>query len=396
MPVTERETADALASVPQDSWLRTYVRHGFLNNTAPISYHVGVGLTLLATTVPPEYGMHYAGVLHPNQYTMLLGRSGEDRKSTALNLGKGILDDVASSLVGFFPGSPEGLIQSLADQPTQMIPISELGKFLSAAQKGYFEPSKTLLADLWDCGPTQRRRANVVIRVDAPRLSIGAACSIPYLEKHTLAEDWTGGFMGRWLVMYGRRERTVPNPIPDNTYRTFLVEELTRRATSTSAGWCMGLTSAAEELWHDWYYDVMNRQLPRNIVGIRARAPTLARKIALALAWDYGPVLEGDPWRMGERILAPAIAITELHVTSLVHLADVIAEHPDARLRRSIIRTIDENGGICTLGTILQTLKMRRRPVVEMLDALKEEGRVKEHRRPGGALAYEHCGNSLS
>lgn len=391
MPVTE---AEAAAVVPPSGWIRRYVVHGYKQTTAPLIYHIGVGLSVLAVSCPLNYGMHYAGDLRANNFCLLVGRSGEDRKSSALHVGRGILDKAAPSLIGDFPGSPEGLVDALEDTPSQLIPISEFGKFLSAAQRGYFEPTKTLLADLWDSMPVQRSKANrKVVRVSNPRLSIAAACSIPYLEKHTLAEDWTGGFMGRWLVLYGRRERIVPDPVGDRTDEQWLADELKRRALIKNAGWCQGLSPQASTLWHNWFHSVMNRQLPSNIIGIRARAPTMARKIALLYGWDYGPAQHGQPWHIDLSILEPAIAFTELHIQSLVHLSEVIAEHPDARLRRTVLRAIEEKGGLATLGEILGILKMRKRPVVEMLDALMCEGRVQRIKTTlDGQYAYQSTG----
>jgi hypothetical protein len=673
--------------------------------------------------------MHYSGKLRGNNFCMLVGRSGEDRKSSALNVGKEILDAAAPKLVGDYPGSPEGLMESLARVPSQMIPISELGKLLSSAQRGYFEPIKTLLADAWDCGdsntnilgsdgwkkigtltkgdkvwaldpetdklvlsrvldvgsrkvrpgekmvrlqskrhdirtteghrfyikyrdpensyapsprylvktgkemverkssfylpfsaepaemhegvsltddelrfiawaitdshltpekvwlhqaehkhldhirqllsrlgmtysesyddrdtnygkrtspcwtlriartswepyaaylskdlapallamsrrqfevfwhellladgeqvdtegspgylwstrepfidslqhlavicgfstqygtrelpsgktayrmsvyerhhvltdpgnpksvrfayeepdpdehvwcvttehgtivtrrngkvviignclPLQRAKANnKVVRVPTPRLSMAAACSIPYLEKHTLAEDWTGGFMGRWMVLYGRRERVDPDPSGDMTDFQWLVDEVKKRATHGQAGWCMGLDGGARIYWDAWYRDVMQRPLPNNIIGIRARAPTLARKVALLYGWDYGPAMGGQPWLMGVDVLEPAIEFVELHIKSLTHLSEVIADHPDARLRRAVIMAIEATGGVATMGEIIGVLKMRKRPVAEMLDALIEEGRVLKIRTSlDGNFAYESRG----
>jgi hypothetical protein len=381
VPVSETEAIDAVAMLPEDSWLRTYVIHATRQTTAPLVYHVGIGLGVLGVTCPVPYGTHYAGALRANNFVLCVGRSGEDRKSTALNIGKDLLDQAANSLIGDYPGSAEGLIESLAEQESQFIPISEFGKFLSSGQRGYFEPIKTLLADAWDCHPQQRAKAarqgaRVVIRADNPRLSIGAACSIPYLEKHTLAEDWTGGFMGRWLVLYGRRERTDPNPTGDSRLTETLVNGLRLRANMPTAGWCTGLDAEANKTWVDWYHDVSQRKLPGNIVGIRARAPTMARKIALVLGWDYGPAQAGQPWKMDMSILKPALAITELHIKSLIDLSDVIAEHADARMRRSVLDAIDGKGGTATFGEILGRLKMRKRPVMESLEALLEEGRV--------------------
>lgn len=629
MPVTELE---AVAALPPHGWVRRYVVHAIKQTTSPLVYHLGMGLTVMAATCPLAYGMHYAGALRANNFCLLVGRSGEDNKSSALNVGREILDAAASTLIGEYPGSPEGLIESLAVTPSQMVPISEFGRFLSAAQGGYYEPMKTLLADCWDCltedtdiltpqgwvnikdiqagetiwalnpendelveskvyeargravnpgerlvqlksslydvltteghnfyikyrdpalnfapsakylvkkgaemvgrkssyflplaaistqtfsgsrispellaehlrfsgellpdaaeltveqfltfwekaknpnrsyfsttdrklidrlqqlaverglftqyslytrrthsyyklwirsrrfactdpghkrsarftfvapeagqmvycatteygtlitrrngkvvilgncGAIQRVRANNrITRVDNPRLSIAAACSIPYLEKHTLAEDWTGGFMGRWMVLYGQRERIDPDPIGDRTDFDWLAEQLRIRATMPSAGWCMRLTPAGKALWNDWFYDVSNRVLPGNIIGIRARAPTIARKIALIYGWDFGPAMQGQPWEMDVDILEPAIKLTELHIRSLVDLSSMIAEHHDARMRRSVLQAIESYGGVANLGEILSIMKTKKRTVTEILDALIEEKKI--------------------
>lgn len=370
--------ADAARALPPPGFIQTYVIHAARQTTAPLAYHLGVGLSILAATCPLAYGMYFAGgPLRANVYSLLIGRSGEDQKSTAINIGRDILFAAAPLLVGDFPGSAEGLVESLARQSAQLVPVSEFGKLLAAAQRGYFEPIKTLLTDLWDAGPIQRAKANnKMIRVDNPRLSVMGGCSIPYLEKHTLAEDWTGGFMGRWCVLYGKRERTDALPVGDNTLRQPLIDFLQQRATTQTAGWCTGLDSQAEYFWREWFADISNRQLPNNIVGIRARAPTMALKMGLLYGWDYGPAIHGQPWQMSIRELEPAVRFAELHVKSLVSLSRMIAEHPDARLRRSIIECIRELGGDGTLGEILLTMKMRKRPISEMLDALAEEGTI--------------------
>lgn len=238
---------DVAAAVPTSGFIHDYVVHALKQTTSPLAYHLGTGLSILATTCPLDYGMNYAGMLRANMFVLLVGRSGEDQKSTAMGIGRDLLFEAAAPLIGDFPGSPEGLIDSLARCPSQVIPISEMGRFLASAQRGYFEPIKALMADLWDAHAIQRTRANNrVTRVDNPRLSVVAACSIPYLEKYTLAEDWTGGFMGRWCVMFGRRERTNPDPAGDRTDFNRLAEELRRRATISNAGWCTGLTPAAK------------------------------------------------------------------------------------------------------------------------------------------------------
>lgn len=381
--ITERDAEDVL---PPAGFVRAFYHHGYRQTTAPAIYHLGVALTVLSATCPADYGMHFAGELRPNLFTLLIGRSGEDQKSTAVNIGRDLLFHACAERVGDFPGSAEGLLDSLSRVPTQMIPISEFGKLLASAQRGYFEPIKTLLTDLWDAQATQRAKANnKIVRIDNPRLSVTGGCSIPYLEKHTLAEDWTGGFMGRWLVLYGYRERLDPDPVGDPTLRKPLIDWLARRI-DMKAGWCLGLDDEARVLWTDWFTDVMNRNLPSTIVGIRARAPTIARKIALLYGWDYGPASEGKQWLMSTRELDPAIRFVELHIKSLVSLSKVLAEHADARVRRTVIDTLRDSGGFATLGEILLRTKMRKRPIAETLDALCEEGTVAREQTAEGTI----------
>ncbi len=380
---------DAVSAVPPSGFIHDYVTHAVKQTTSPLCYHLGVGLSILSCTCPLDYGMNYAGRLRANMFALLVGRSGEDQKSSALGIGRDLLFEAASPLVGDFPGSPEGLIDSLARSPSQNIPISEFGRFLASAQRGYFEPIKALLADLWDCHAIQRAKANgKTVRVDNPRLSVMAACSIPYLEKYTLAEDWSGGFMGRWAVMYGRRERVDPDPAGDMTQFEALSEFLRNRALVPAGGWCAGLTPRAKKLWSDWFFDIADRKIPDQIVGVRSRAPTMARKAALLYAWDWGKPCDGQPWLMDTAELDYGIRFAELHVRSILDLSEVIADHPDARLRRSVIEAVEGEGGVATIGQILRTLKMRRKPVAESLDALVEEGRLRRL-NVGSGYVYE-------
>ena len=118
MPVTDTE---ALGALPPDGWMRHYIHHAVKQTTAPLIYHFGVGLATLAVTCPPDYGMNYAGKLRPNLYALLVGRSGEDNKSTALNIGGDLLREVEPRLIGNNPGSPEGMVESLTEREMEVL-----------------------------------------------------------------------------------------------------------------------------------------------------------------------------------------------------------------------------------------------------------------------------------
>lgn len=379
--ITEQEAVEAL---PPHGWLRDYVVFASRQTTSPLAYHLGTGVTCLAVTCPLNYGSRYAGILRPNIYTLLVGRSGEDQKTSAIEVGREILFQAAPSLIGDHPGSWEGLVDSLARQPAQLLIYKEYGKFLAQSQRGYLEPLKSLLTDLWDASPQQRTKANnQTVRVDDPRLSSLGACSIPYLERHTDPHDWTGGFMGRWCVIYARRERTNPDPVGDTDGQEALVEGLRARSLAQQAPQCLGLDTEASQLWADWFHDVDQRKLPDIIAGVRTRAPAIARKTAMIYSWDFGAATGDQPFHISVDVLLPAIKFAEMHLKSVIALAGQLAEHPDAVIRRQVILAF---GGVPrSLGDILGITKMRQRVVAEILSALVLDGTLTKMQIPGGS-----------
>lgn len=382
--VDDDEAIKALTHLPSHSWLKKYVAHGWANTTCPVPYHIGAGLSLISVTCPKEYGFLYAGSdLYANIYCLLLGRSGEDQKTASLRIGNRIMRTVDPTYSSVYPGSREGLLDSLAAEPKQLMIIDELGDILSSAAKGHLEPVKAALTALWDCSPMSRVKAgNNVIKVQDPRLSIAAACSLPYLETYTLAQDWHGGFMGRWFVMFGRRKRTVALPKFDGTRIPQLQTGLTSMLSQTQATMVTSMTPAAEQLWNTWFHNVDQRRLPDTVISIRSRGPTMALKVALLLGWDYGGAREDINWKIDTNVLIPAIAITELHIKSLIHLSYEIAETNDARFRRLILKQImkysHEMLAPMPFKELLSNVKMNLRDVNKYLDTLVAEGKIQK------------------
>jgi hypothetical protein len=96
---------------------------------------------------------------------------------------------------------------------------------------------------------------------------------------------------------------------------------------------------------------------------------------------------QGQPFLIGLDVLEPALRFAELHLRSVAGLADKLAEHPDAAVRRTVLESIPDTGA--TLGQVLRTTKMKRRTVVEILDALVLDGSVTRASLAGGDAFYE-------
>jgi hypothetical protein len=396
MPVSDSDAALISSLLPDNSWLKVYVEHACSKTSAPRIYHYGMGLTVLGATAPSDLSINYAVPLHANNYCLVVGRSGHEQKSTALHIGRSILEEASSNLVCGSAASKEGLFDSLAANPRQFVSYSEFGDLLASTKQGYAQTMKTFLTDAWDGFKMDRLKAKnkenqgKVLTVTKPRLSVGAACSFGFLETHSLAEDWSGGFYARWLVLLGTRERTIaiPQDDPISGRRDWLVNELRIRATMSNMNdqpggpapaTCVGWDTAAEKLWTTWYHGLAHRPLTAKIEGITTRAPALVLRCALSLAWDYGPAAHnpGKPFLMTTDLLIPAMAIVEYHLRSLNDLAEVLAEHSTARLRRDVYRVIANlPQQSATLGDITRTLKLKKRDVLEVLDTLVAEGQL--------------------
>jgi len=389
--------ADAAIAAPPQGFVKDYMAFAMKQTTAPLGYHLSMALSLLGVTTPITYGTTYAGDLYGNLFTLLVGRSGDEQKSSALNIAKRVLFEVqrqmGQPIIGKQPGSTEGLVDSLVAVPRQIIYYSEFGAFLSKAQKkgSYFEPMKAYYTDLWDCQPVDRLKANnVSVSQPNPRLSLAAGCSLPFLEAHTSASDWSGGFMGRWAVIYSRRERTVSYPKNDWSAIPALANRLLQRAQTTRAGPCLGLSDRAYERWDSWFHVNDARTIPDIISGVKTRIPTLAMKAALIYAWDFGEPMQGQPWHIEEHHVDYGIKFAELHMKSIIGLASYFAEHADAAMRRTILQAIPL-GGIQSLAQILRRTKHKKRTVLEVLDGLVIDGTLQMHNVSGaaGSVLYE-------
>jgi len=231
-----------------------------------------------------------------------------------------------------------------------------------------------------NCTPQDRvkakgRGAENTVTVPNPRLSLIGGCSLSYLMTHTSRPDWEGGFLGRFFFVHARRERVDPDPQGDPTAIKPLAAELAARASLATVPPCLGLTPAAADMWRDWFFALDGAGFPEVISGAKTRMPTMARKIAMLLAWDFGTALQGTPWHLGETEIGWALQLTGLHIASVIALAEQVVEHPEARLRRDVLDCIPI-GDYRTFGQVLERTKMPYKKIKEVLDGLTYEGRV--------------------
>lgn len=140
-------------SLPQgNGFLRSYVTYASQCSDAPELYHAGVAVTIFAAAVAKKLACPFLSgrVLSPNLYTLLVGPSRSSRKTSSMDTGIDILRTAMPDLVIPIPGSYEEMVAQIRTTPSGVLTYREFGHFLKTTQRGYGEPIRTVLMDLYD------------------------------------------------------------------------------------------------------------------------------------------------------------------------------------------------------------------------------------------------------
>lgn len=379
--IPESEIIDLVARLP-DGYVKTHVFWALPTTDAPAAFHLLAALAALSATCPQTLHLGFGTRICPNIFAMAVGHSGDDRKTSAVKKAATLLSLAVPEVLVGDPGSAPGMVDGFEHQAVQVLVYDEFGNFLRSAGTGtHMEPLKTTFNQLYDAPPSlSRRKANGKgVSAQEPRLTILAACANTYLESFTDLIDWGGGFMNRWFLLNAARERLYPLPQQEDPRLTaWLVQDIQRRYSLHRVAKYTGFSTAGEAYWRAWFYDMSSRKLdlPAQMLGFRARVQTVALKIAMLLAWDFGNIAEVDTWELTPEILAPAIEIAELHIRSVCSIAKGLAGTRDQRDRRAVLHVVATLQELATVGAICKTTGLLKRRVAEILETLTEEGSI--------------------
>jgi len=394
----EADVSAVVAKLPS-SFITGYVGWAVTQTDAPLLYHLPCVLGLLATVAPIDLILREGpgGPVIANFFGIVVGRQGYERKSTATGLAARLLAETLPTRLGDDPGSGEGLVASLAEQAQQLVDLSEFGDFLARTKSrsggNYQNDLKPKMMNAWDGRPMSRRLARRSVRCDTPRLNIMAAVNPALIAEHSDHHDFSGGLYSRFCFAYAHRIRRQGRAIRNEAVEDGLREWLARAAgTAPGAfGPCTGLTAAAEELWEEFAYAVEESGLllpDDRFVGIHARSPVHALKIALLLCFGCGmghPTANGKgaDWLIPVKIMEVAIDLaTRFYQGAVAVFADVEGT-PDMLARRACLDAIDDDW--TPLGTVTRKAKMLVKRATPVLSTLIAEGYIEELCEVGAA-----------
>lgn len=212
----EREVAQYVAG-PQDEWLGQYISYARSLTDAPIAFHVGGGLAVLATAVGSNIYWYGGGAREqwPNLYMLLIGPSGT-RKSTSVDLPTEPLKIAVPGSIMDQEFTPERFVQNLARQPASLIRESEFASLLERMKSSYMNGFKQRLTDLYDCHLSYERSVMGMggqgekISIIRPSLSILAASTMDWLVQSLVENDMRSGFMPRFLIISAQDREPEP------------------------------------------------------------------------------------------------------------------------------------------------------------------------------------------
>lgn len=286
--------------------------------------------------------------LYPNFYVLLLGQTGDSRKSTVLWLAAELLRHIGEDDVEILTGivSSEGIFERLAKaEGTRALGYAdEFRALLSVARRKVTADIIPKLNSLYYCpdreGIDRRQKSTTVIR---PFFSLITATPREYVEDLLTNLDIVGGMLNRFLIVTGEEQPPKPDVEPPSpaAWENLAIPLRQIRDAYIVKPRRMEWYPDAKELWVEFYVE-----WKKNRKGLTARTANLSARTfehILKIAIVYSVLAEEE--RISSRSLAIAIAIGEwLEKTSLRLFGDVGMD-PFTKTENIILARLRTRGG---------------------------------------------------
>lgn len=292
------------------NWLMEYGEYT-TENEAPEKFHLWVGIGTIAGAVQRKIMIRtpFFDVLS-NLYIILVGPSGTVRKTTALKIGRSMLQEVPGVHFTTKASSPAALIKQFADLPSKehqslTAYLYELGVFFSTNPAEMVD----IATDLYDGNPDWDKQTvgRGLEKIPRPWFNLLAATTPQWLGDYMSPTAVEGGFVSRSLFIYADK-RKLSNPLPKNTKdqyarRKLLINDLTHISTLQGE---MQLDEEADELYSKWYLDESRFPLLQDTrtAGYFERKHIHVLKVAMCLS-----LAESDSLILRKRDLEMALSL---------------------------------------------------------------------------------------
>lgn len=404
----------------KDNILMEYMSYASKMSDAYPEYHFAMGITILSIAAMRKVHMDLSiGRIHPNAWCLLLGESTISRKTTAMNLGEGLIQKVfGHGLHQDF--SPEAFVEMMAGHPSTYLIKDEFAGLLASMQKAYMSDLRDLLCTLYDCKDYHRQlrtsQRNKVSSFDIrdPYLTMAGATTFTSFKEHTQTLDVTSGWLLRYLYFcpdYMKESR----PFREAVYKDYelqnhldlrlsclrdnLIHTMFDSETGTEHFAQMSMEPEAWEYFQTWQLEkeaevALGRNKTEN--AIFGRLTIYALKLAMLFTLgrsdfevqnvgdEANPQYSSTPISLAH-VQEACRLICDYFLPTERILVEEVAANEEKNLQVKIINCLRRNGGKLRQRDLLRQLHMPLKQVGDAIDGLKisEEVCIKDERKPG-------------
>jgi len=226
---------------------------------APAHFFYFGYLTCLGSVLADRVTLASEITPQPRLYTLILGESASDRKSTAIAKTTSFFKETIESFATCFGvGSAEGLQKRLEDSSKLLLVFDEFRAFVGKAK---IENSVLLpcVTTLFEANRYEAITKKSHISLEGVYLSLLAASTVETYERTWDSSFTAIGFNNRLFLVPGSGEKrhAWPVKVPESEKRE-LRHNLRRVLAHTGNGLELGITPAAKELYETWYFTLDN------------------------------------------------------------------------------------------------------------------------------------------
>lgn len=243
------------------NWLKAY-RDYIIRHESPSIFHFWVSSQMITTALRRNVWINRgAYTIYPNQFVILVARSGSCRKSVSMEIGLDLIDEIENIHILHERMTVEGLMDKM--QRVNVLPdgrvIPDGSILIHADELSNLFGKASYISDLMSfltAGYSSRTKLDFLTRsrglgsVRNPCISLLAGTTPDSMSEIFPSLTLASGLIGRILLVVGERGERIPKPKLKVSSRPALIHDLTEISKLYGE---MTVTDEAEEAFDTWY-----------------------------------------------------------------------------------------------------------------------------------------------
>jgi hypothetical protein len=348
------QQAAALPDFPEEAFtglFKSYLDLVGPCTEAPAPYHWVTFLTMTGLLLGRKLSIAHPLPLYPNFYSLLIGTTGLNRKSTALNFGRReLLNKIQNDIVVVTGAlSSEGIYEKLVKTDTRLLLYcDEMRSFLKIANRQATSDIIPRLNSLFGCPDdddlTRRHDSITAIR---PFVSFIAGTPKEWLTDAIGTGEIMGGFVNRFLLVAGVIEKSIAFPEPPNKDAAKrllgklnqIIDQCANEPVEMT--WSGEARTIYERFYNTWHH--RQRSRPDSTAAITNRISDHIVKIGMVYS------IQGGHTEMTDDAIATAIKIGDYLERTAIAIFGDTSMSVQGRIEHMIVTRLENNNNTMAL-----------------------------------------------